>query len=541
MLNSLDITSQATQNANDTNQDTALARFKHILAFLTTKDEEIPIYVAGSGNYGHQRTSIAVLRRLMVLGGTKFRLVYENSSKPQDVPATEKLMKLIPGLTLNAINDTTGYTYTYVQCSAKLLFTPIGEMYKLNNAAYMMGFTGGYDNPDAGICEHLLAYFSTVLQPYAYNKYHAINAIFTRYAIRTPAKLPEKIDLPPEFLNEVGFYIEPPAAPTTFVDEPQSTEVDWKRQILTKVIANLDTKAIDLCPVYFSQGRTKALPPTVLFNLVTGILNAKSRSNTGLTINQRPTVILIMSRFQKEIYQIMDYLLRGQAKDWDENSTEDSYKFTKAVVPLLKKTTWDYISQAGIRAKFPEVRIVSQYYPNADPSFQSALNNASPGGIVIVDLQNIPNSDFEYVFSRGTLPAVFEGEGSASLMLNLGKPFFHLTACDSNDYSIYPENVTLGDKATISRCRTFFDNFTDAAWDALGSKPDTEIGQFIVDAYTPSHDLAKYFQKIGVFFHNPANDKVHRAVPVLLKYLKTSQPKAKKTSTLATYEWKDLS
>jgi hypothetical protein len=547
MLESLQELSTTATNANDTNLSTSLAKFKGLLHFLKTKNEEIPLFVAGSLNFGHQRTSVAVLRRLMVMGATKFRLVYEESNAsgahPQDPSAATKLTTLLPGLTESAISSTTSYQYTYGGCQADLLFTLDKNVSTLGTKDYLMGFTGGYDIPKATICDKLLAYFTTVLQPFAYNKHFARNTIFSRSKLRTTnvgSNIPECLDLPPEFFNKFGFYIEDPIRPDSFLDQTQTKpEVEWQRQVINAVLEKVKAGTADLCPVYFSEGRTSANTPTILFNLIAGIFNAKKQASTGLTIGQKVTVVLNISPFPEDVYKVLQYLYLGTQDEWDEKSTNKIIQQIRKWSPMMTRSTWAYLNSAGYFTDFNDIELLSQSCPttnNVHTTFNAAFQAASPNGIVVVDLRKVPNSVFEYLFAQGTLPALFEGEGSASLMLNLGEPFFHLTAYDSDSYSIYPDMVELGTKSVIDRCRKMFTNFQDSAWQAA-INPDDAIGEFIIDAYKSGTELNRYFKNIREHFHNEANDKVHRAIPFLLAQLKNAQGKGEPDSMLNSDQW----
>jgi hypothetical protein len=160
----------------------------------------------------------------------------------------------------------------------------------------------------------------------------------------------------------------------------------------------------------------------------------------------------------------------------------------------------------------------------------TAVNTVGSNGIVIVRLGTIPMYINSYLFSiLSGLPAVYEGEGSASMILNSGKPFLHLVSSDLNNIDdkndreeaiaanqLYPTiPLNAENSAVANQCHT--DSLamvqTLAQWEAnLGNfvqlRPAQIVGSFIYESYVANTDKYNYFAGLRPFFHDQKQDKL---------------------------------
>lgn len=295
---------------------------------------------------------------------------------------------------------------------------------------------------------------------------------------------------------------------------------EWKRKTVQTVLGLLQqpTPAVHVCPVYFSIGRTRFKATTILFNLLTGFF---ARPNSA---NENPIVILTMSKFEESIYRMLASIMSGKEEEWDENSTKDWSVSLRKWSPFLCKTARAYMQAKGYFERFKKVKII-----HAGDDVASAVTEVGKGGIVLVNLQRVPKPVFEYLYSVSTLPGIFEGEATASLILNLGRPFFHIESSDQQTYSLYPFPVIpgglVGQQAISEYCLRFSDYFGDKAW-SEANKPDEAIARYIQDAYTVgatpalASPLQLYFKSMRAFFHDDLEDKLLQGMLIAIQEMR---------------------
>lgn len=512
-------TLRTSDNNNNNTSQGSLAELKSFLNSLTSKQEEIRLFVAGSVNYGHQSTSVVIMNNLIRLGARFIRIVYQsnyNDPKVDPTPTSTKLTKLIPGLTQEDIDK--GIFETQDETTketVKIFFSPYTDESK-NAPIVTLGISGGFDGT-WNMTKALAAKCLLVLQPFRYEKYNALNVLYIKN---------KGILLPLGFL-EKGFYIQDPVRPASYLDTPQNdTSEEWKRQTLNSVISLMfDFNSIELCPIYFSEGRSSSQPSTVLFNLLTGFLAAKG------SINKKPIVLLVMSDFSVSAYKVLYFIIAGPSF-WGVSTDEDVLAIQKWSPLLDKVENYTYINNLGYFDRLKKVRVVSTKQKILWPSttVQDAVAEVGNGGIVIVDLGRLPKPVFEYVYSIGTLPGVFEGEATASLMVNIGKPYFNLESNDpkakNQDHQLYPYPVIPSEKLypnEISQyLSTFHQHFLDKDWEDKNKKPDLAIAEFIKLAYTMNDYVQIYFKSLRTFFHDEKEDKLLKALFFALPEMKSS-------------------
>ncbi len=295
---------------------------------------------------------------------------------------------------------------------------------------------------------------------------------------------------------------------------------EWKRKTVQTVLNLLQqpVPAVHLCPVYFSIGRTRFRATTILFNLLTGFL---ARRNAA---NENPIVILTMSKFEEGIYRMLEWIMSGEERYWDETSTDERVIGLRKWSPFLCKAARAAMLAKDYFTRFQKVRVI-----HAGDDVASAITQVGKGGIVLVNLQRVPKPVFEYLYSVSTLPGIFEGEATASLILNLGRPFFHIESSDEQTYSLYPFPIIpsglLGQQAVSEYCVRFSNYFGDAAWQEANT-PDLAIARYIEDAYTlparpqDAAPLQLYFKSMRSFFHDALEDKLLQALLLAMLEMK---------------------
>ncbi|NEQ09128.1 MAG: hypothetical protein F6K37_25250 [Moorea sp. SIO4E2] len=261
-----------------------------------------------------------------------------------------------------------------------------------------------------------------------------------------------------------------------------------------------------MSPVYYSEGRILCSNDEFLFNLITGLLQWKKKQSETKQI-----VILSLTNYNLE-----------------EGINNPYYFFEKQIKPgkILNGVLNQYI-QENLRDK--KVKFL---YKNINT--EEIQKNINENEITIVQLGSVPPDVYDYIYSLSTLPCVFEGEGSASLILNIGKPYFHLVSSDDREgqttNKLYPPvpanapNNPSGDQCHNDSLALVnsFEEWEKILESTDGKKtPDQIIEEFINNAYEKGKKYQKYFAYIKNFYNNEVNDKLLGALfslPFLIDY-----------------------
>ncbi|WP_287253207.1 hypothetical protein, partial [Moorena sp. SIO4E2] len=279
-----------------------------------------------------------------------------------------------------------------------------------------------------------------------------------------------------------------------------------KHKILSVITSLCNNNQILMSPVYYSEGRILCSNDEFLFNLITGLLQWKKKQSETKQI-----VILSLTNYNLE-----------------EGINNPYYFFEKQIKPgkILNGVLNQYI-QENLRDK--KVKFL---YKNINT--EEIQKNINENEITIVQLGSVPPDVYDYIYSLSTLPCVFEGEGSASLILNIGKPYFHLVSSDDREgqttNKLYPPvpanapNNPSGDQCHNDSLALVnsFEEWEKILESTDGKKtPDQIIEEFINNAYEKGKKYQKYFAYIKNFYNNEVNDKLLGALfslPFLIDY-----------------------
>jgi hypothetical protein len=246
-----------------------------------------------------------------------------------------------------------------------------------------------------------------------------------------------------------------------------------------------------LSSVYFSSGRPKAASFDLLFNLVCGILATKP---------DKPVFILATAQI---LTAELNYLQRMLHKEF------------------LPPEVAGYF-----REKYPNLHNQVALLRNVHDidSFQQAVQSSLDCAIRIIPLGRIPQPAFAYLLSIANLVSIFEGAGTASLALNLGKRYIRLYTEGSEEIDFYPcpnlqpqRQSALSERARL--CSVAFEK-GDEEWKELLSSgqdlPDQVIASFLQD-----EEMTKFFAAQREFFHSEQNDTL---LKTLLHYRQSICP-----------------
>ncbi|MEN3754058.1 hypothetical protein ABC733_19575 [Mangrovibacter sp. SLW1] len=162
------------------------------------------------------------------------------------------------------------------------------------------------------------------------------------------------------------------------------------------------------------------------------------------------------------------------------------------------------------------------------------LNKEGNGGVVVVNLPGLPQDLFNYLYQIAALPSVFEGQGTANLALNLGKPFFKLAKVNVNPYPSDLGNalpMPSGDDGQPSMASVLSAQLYDATYSWIqigtyefkrgfsGKMPPQLLADLLVRQakdYKVNGPFRQYFDGITRFYTAAANDKLLQALVFLV-------------------------
>lgn len=204
--------------------------------------------------------------------------------------------------------------------------------------------------------------------------------------------------------------------------------------------------------------------------------------------------------------------IRKQSRDIQLNFTRRSSFFT------------------GIKA---DARFTYLNYPTTTSAVESALNPliGKNNQVIWIQLGRTPAPVFSYSVYRSTLPALFEGQDTANLCIDMGRPYMQVASANMTDAArlgIYP-SVSLTDSnaseitAGLSNIASQFAS-QNAVWpEKAADAPCTIAGTYYDTYLSESSDegtIGKYFLDLKDFFAQAPQDKFSLSIA----YLNTLRP-----------------
>lgn len=501
------ILSQSAQNAED---EAFVHRFEAVNAYLLAQ-AEIRIFIANSQNFGHQSSSVNILRNLIRMGSTANFFLALSGSNPADLAdLVDKIKVLIPQFkNLNEPFVLEERTVVAVDLSTDPFTTTIP-----------LALTGGYDHPaeDAPFSRlKVLNYIQ--LQPYGWTK--GPNQVVT---LGEPVRI---IDLeetyPALLIRDRAFYLA----------DPVVTESDWaaiadsvfreKGEIVNYLLtqASGQNPAINLYPVYgISTPGRYVNPAFSLYNIVAGTLVTQDEHWQSMEF---PTVIVLFSKLTNQQWRLFKDLvydpdrptgfISGQAL----NASADfvSWWRDNQVQPRVKDL-------GGPDMQDPEDQITLQEVMHSVEALQKKQ-------VLVIYLESVPAVLFNELYFKSDFPPVFEGQSTVELMLNLGRPYLKVTnrsheADAAYGYPTLPLGTAQSGAFAVESNRMSYNGiyFSEPRLWQTGTAtyPPTVLqpmfGAYLAPAVEEYAPLAAYFTGLREFYHQQREDKLLRGLDVFV-------------------------
>ena len=500
--------------------------------FAEERNAEIRLFFGFSRNLGHRATTIGIMNRLITYfpagSNRTIRLIYDVDPEDEDGPSrvvarqefANAMALLVPGLTAQGVLDATPYALTnrvtlQFNCFDQREEVPF--LPALDTDCYF-AVTGGYDDT-LNITETIRVQCILVLEPYQFTKYNSLNTVYFQDTAAAHGIL-----LGPKYNREgtevvdnlVGYYGLTFTRRAYYLPDPVVSGAEWqlfqngdayRYSIVQRLMTLREAGSIQIMPCYYSDGRIMCSSRELLFNMTSALFEMQRLRTVGRVPNVCSVIVVL-----------------GGIEDADYAAVLNLVNVGIPRYPLLSAR--GYALRNAYRDRYNALGI------NATPqNITDAVAAVGNSGIVVVRLGKVPLYINNYLFSvLSALPAVYEGEGSASMILNSGKPFLHLISRDLNNIAegpdrdaailtnqLYPtiplnaESSPIANRChidSLSMVSTFQQWETGYEQDVLASSPDEIVGNFIYDSYRAGSDRYNYFATLRPFFNSPLQDKL---------------------------------
>ena len=425
------------------------------------KDTSPRFYCAQSPAFGHLASTVAILKRFIALEFiTKGEIVYQNEE------VLNKLRTLLPQISQDKNPSPIVVKSQGKQASVTLTLQPNSPL----AISAKFAITGGWEETkDVEKMTKLLNVdFMAVLQPYSWTMEHpGVEDIAYFLEVTELVKLDTKITT----LIEMPYFH--PAPSVSKEEWEELSKLPGKEDLILAAKAVVDEvarKKLLFCPAYGISNvgpktpATQPPPGAILFNMCSTIRYLQEK-NAGY---KRAAVILVLTEIKKDTWRIL--------KDWVKGKNIYDPK------PPLPQFIKEYMNGDSVLVRED---LKSQV------TIANAIDDLKANQILILNIEGVPAAVFDLFYGIATLPSIFEGAGTAGLVMNLGKPYFRFA---ETPYPVLPfcspQSVESNDaKEMVSLMKTSLQNWSNEE-DKI---PPRVLAKYFQDCYTSGSTMQKYF------------------------------------------------
>lgn len=463
-------------------KDNELLKYK-IQDFLSNQSE-IRMYVEDSPNFGHQSSTLHVMRRLIDMGFVKGTI----SIVCANINVVNTLSYLLPKIQNNKEQQSFSLD-GHPQIKIEVL-----TIDNLNcRSDILLGITGGFDNNDYEALQNppltLKVKHFIVLQPYRWD-YLLPDSGYSQIqwseddskSLIPPLKYVNLVENIKGFIDKAYYY----KRQGDNFPEKQDEWDENQYKVLEKIVSD---SAVSICVTYGMNGKNNL--PAFSLDMLINISAIIMESNLS---KEKKNIVISFSDIDKSVYTALKQKLDGQ--------TDNPF---------------------GIYCKSKNLKCKIEYIIKPDvQEFNSKLKSIQAGNVLIVEIGTVPQPLFNYVFCKSTFPPVFEGQGTANLALSSEYPFLQMARTTTRERitSVYP---SFGMCASSSPYKNkYFDaiimqqianniciNVSSNEWQAYKLQ---RVANFINKVHDESSIYYNYFKEIIEYYTNEANDKLISAL-----------------------------
>jgi len=199
---------------------------------------------------------------------------------------------------------------------------------------------------------------------------------------------------------------------------------------------------------------------------------------------------------------------------------------------LLNSTNWgEYEASGGPQArdainavKLNDSRVFSMASVG-DPDVNQKIKSLAPGQVLLLATGPLPKVVFDGLYSytgANILPAIREGEGTLSMLLQTGLPHFRCTSFFDPDEGNWELGFDLVKDPKLKQELTSFygeNGFCDI--DSWKNNPGIykKLGGYMIDAKKLTSPISKYFTDLKADTANLRNDRIYRGLEEAVKVI----------------------
>lgn len=472
---------------------------------------EIRILLASSRNFGHQSSSVRIMRRLIELTGGS------NQKKPKftlwlnDDTGLDKLKTLLPQF--KEFNET--FQVDGRQMSIHVLTQ--------NLPADTVGFgiCGGWDdkgeNAEKAPLDKLKVLNYLQLQPYRWNQGDDLLVKCPPDGEQKVIKLEDVKDL---YIHNRAFYRPDPKEPNwgAITGNP----AQQRSQIVNLILISAGNEKLDVTPVYGigtdpSQNPEIARPQVRLYNVLAAILFAQKEPSR----NKPAVLINLDDKLQGELWERFKRLVQNGKHDDNDKLWQPSERFGYC---------WEKLDVVNRVTLINTLRDPNGAYNGVKNFLKEMRSNT----VLVVNLGGVPPDVFDYLYSQATLPPILEGQATVELMINLGRPYLKFLV-EGSGYSFhYPPEIPSQNVSSekASDAWNMAQSLTEkpSKW-TKWNEPPTKLKPLIEASLVKSdqNDLSLYFKTLGDNYHKDEQDKL---VVALNYFVNVAGPLTEEVSAL---------
>lgn len=503
---------------------------------LLAEQPEWRVFVDGTRNFGHQASTVMLLRRLIDLSAFCGRVVvvYADYGRPLLGNTAAKLALMFTGVDPGHMSDAVA---SYGTCE-DIRFLPFERRSELVDPA-AFGFTGGADDMSVNYALQLKVRFFARIQPYLWDDPPSAKA--DPYYESSRIEQPQGthlylVDAFPDFqylaIRVAGTYSASIApADWRWYAEQQTFNQDLAHRTLNvQAVLSTPTRR---WPVYGLQHFQDHCAEMFLACVLIAL-----RVQSTL-----PGPVVLCSFSPHEEVEDWAVLIDALASDLQSGNPHLA-ALRKALVrryatglaqgalapDLLDAwlgTLSGWLMQHGRAA---QVRVHRTYetgmrrWIDCSQQLEQALHAPSSPSVHVVELGTVPMDVFNHCLVQGQLPGIIEGQSTANLMTALGKPFLQVLRPDhviKNGYARHHHDkrvpLMADEAAQVAALmrdllpQRWFDSVSPPSQTTYFSDVDC-IANFLREAGNPATRVGSYFQETGRYFSRNVQDKLLMAL-----------------------------
>jgi LysM repeat protein len=444
-------------------------------------------YCWASGGFGHQASTIALLKRFIELGVIQnAQLVYKN---PEILEKLRTLLPQIPpGNDPPPIQVESGghvAVVTLTQC-------PVEEKDALQ-PPQLLGISGGWDVREPvdihKVADLLNVSCMVTLQPFTWEQQSEFFDFAYFRVTKTLIRLGDRV----RSLSRMPYYRPRPAVgEREWALLEELPNMRQRIRAMRAIVSGVqETRALFSCAYGISNvsggvGR-QAPPAATLFNVCAGarVLQARVRS---------PVVVLLMVPIKPVSWTMLKGWVRGQ-----------NLPNGQQIAALVR----DYVCPAGQQTIFVREDLV-----DAD-AILAEIRGLAANQVLILNIPGtIPVDVFDLFVAMSTLPCIFEGAGTLTVAASQGVPYFRVRF-DINYPALPGGQLSAAGRRAQSMVETAISD--QNSWEAQNPIPAMALAEYFGDCLRDDSEVHQYFTELARYLlADPGHDKLLRAFAFLM-------------------------